>query len=144
MVALLLAKMASSHHGHKFMTIQADALLVVPLLVFVIVGVTVAVAKRGTRLKQIVFDRRQGMVVREARRLDPVWQGGIRLRDISAIELAPARSRAGTPQWELSLVSARAGGRKASLAAGSDRDGLRANGEELARFLNVPFKDATV
>jgi len=141
----VLAKMVATRPGHEFRldseSLQHILVMVLPMFIFGVVGLVVIM--RGTLggTKRIVFDRRQGMVWQEARKLDPVWQGGIRLRDISSVELAPLPSRAGAVLFELSLLSPRAGGQKASLATGANRDEFRINGAELARFLNVPFTD---
>jgi hypothetical protein len=102
------------------------------------VGLTLRFAAGST--KAITFDRKQGMVWKEARRLEPVWQGGIRLRDVSAIELAPA-AHANHARWELWLVSSTRRDLRALMAADATPDNLRANAAELSRFLNIPFTD---
>lgn len=138
MAAILVAKAVTvkAKPGDLF-----AALVTILLLVF---SLGLAVARRvhrGPLAGNITFDRRQGMAYKQARRLEPVWQGGIRLRDVSAIELVPAAQCANQVRWELYLVSSARRDLRALLATDSMPDNLRTNARELSRFLNIPLTD---
>ncbi len=139
LIAVALVVLKQAHSVHKESWEKLVVFPLIPLVFFLVFGIVVSLYGGRKVARGIVFDRKQGMVWKEARRLEPVWQGGIRLRDISSIELAPVQKRAGVPQWELSLLSPRAGGLKASLVVSGNPDELRVHGAELARLLNVTF-----
>jgi hypothetical protein len=140
MAAVLAAAIAANLSGHGHKSVMLPKAMTLLLTFLFTVGVAFAVVIRRVRHSaKILFDRKQGMVWKEARSLEPVWQGGIRLRDVSAIELAPASGR--SYRWELSLVSSTRRDLRAAIVSDVTPDGLRSNAAELSRFLNIPFTD---
>jgi hypothetical protein len=143
--ALVLVKMTVTRPGHEFRLGSESLQHILPmLLLFVCFGVIfLVVIMRGTSgIKRIVFDRRQGIVWKEARKLEPVWQGGLRLRDVASLELSTAPVR-GMTSFALDMVMSRPQGEKVRLIAYGNREAMKANAGELARFLNVPLADRT-
>lgn len=140
--AVLAAVIVSNpaHHRHQSVMVPKAMTLLLTFL-FTVGAALAVVAKRVRGSAKILFDRKQGMVWKEAGRLEPVWQGGIRLRDVSAIELAQASGR--SSRWELSLVSSTRRDLRALLVTDVIPDNLRADAAELSRFLNIPLCERT-
>jgi hypothetical protein len=140
LAGICLPVLATYRSGHKSVIEAKFVFMMLSFFGAFLVVALVARSQAGST-KSITFDRRQGMVYKEARKLEPVWQGGIRLRDISAIELASAPSRGAISMWELSLASSTRQDIRASLTKDANLDALRANAAELSRFLSIPFTD---
>jgi hypothetical protein len=144
LVAAGLVVMIVQRPGHDF-RLESESLqhiftLVLPMFIFGVIGLVIIM--RGTLggIKRIIFDRRQGMVYKEARKLDPIWQGGIRLRDVTSLELTTTTIR-GMTFFALELVMSRPQGEKVRLIAHGNREAMKADAGELARFLSIPLAD---
>jgi hypothetical protein len=148
----------SSHHLNEqpivfllFTGIVGIVLMVLALIIMLIDNVTgivgfvkgIAMAIGERFAGKIVFDHQQGTILRDARKLDPIWQGGLRLRDVASLELSTT-SVQGMTCFALDMVMSRPQGEKVRLVAHGNRDAMRADAAELARFLNIPLADRTV
>ena len=138
MVAVCLAAMATSRPGHK--SVLETKIGVMTLVFFGATGVSLQMFRfMAGSTRGITFDRRQGMVWKEGRKLEPIWQGGLRLRDVASLELTTV----GTLGLALEMVMSRPQGERARLIVDGNRDAMKANATELARFLNIPLNDHT-
>lgn len=144
--ALVLVKMGVTRPGQEFRLGSESLQHILPMLIFfvcfgvVFLVVIIRGALGGT--KGITFDRRQGMVWKEARKLEPIWQGGLRLRDVASLELVTTPLR-GMTCFALEMVMSRPQGERARLIVDGKRDAMKANAAELARFLGIPLADRT-
>jgi hypothetical protein len=141
-VAAGLVMMIVQRPGHKLRLEPLIFVLVIPMAIFGSFGLTTAVRSRSGTPRCITFDRRQGVVWKEARKLEPIWQGGIRLRDVASLELNTTPLR-GVTCFALDMVMSRPQGQRARLIVHVNRDVMKADAGELARFLNLPLTDRT-
>jgi|GEM_PF-6177307 len=95
---------------------------------------------------KIFFDRRESIIIKDAREVEPVFQGGIRFRDVAALQICSGivmNSNREFKTFELNLVLSSPPGQRAHLISHAKEQDLRDDARQLAQFLKVPLLDHT-
>jgi hypothetical protein len=132
--------------GALIVHIGVPVLMIVFSIVPIIIGWLSLSGKIGP--KKIFFDRRESMIIKDARKVEPVFQGGIRFSYVAAIQICSgivrdSHSHREFKTFELNLVLSSPPGPRARLISHAKEKDLRDDARQLAQFLKVPLLDHT-
>jgi len=120
----------------------------VPMIFFSIVPAIIGWLSLSGKIgpKKIFFDRRESVIIKDSPKVEPVFQGGIRFRDVAALQICSGivkDTKRVFKTFELNLVLSSPPGRRVSLISHAKEQDLRDDACQLAQFLNVPLLDHT-
>ncbi|MCI0499407.1 MAG: hypothetical protein L0Y36_06980 [Planctomycetales bacterium] len=132
-------------HGRgveKYLPVIVPMAMIIGGVVLVFIAVAGLKGKLGTR--KIIFDRRQKIVIKEARKVEPLFEGGLRLKDVAALQVCTGKiggSKGSYTTFELNLVLNKPAGERISLVNHSKGISLLEDARQLAEFLKLPLLD---
>jgi hypothetical protein len=124
----------------------------VPLVIFGIEGLVVIwLGLAGVMGKRddgrIVFDRRQGVIVKKARNGDPFLSNDMRIRNVAAVQICSGivhGSEGDITRFQLNLVLLKPAGERIRVVNRMKEEAVRADARQLAKFLDVSLWDHLV
>jgi hypothetical protein len=130
----------AGHEALKYASIIIPAALAVGGVVAILIGTAGLKGKLSTR--QILFDRRRGIAVKEARKVEPAFEDGLSLKNVAAVQLCYGKMM-NSKGCEINLILNEPAGQRINLVSQLGKGALRNDAEQLAEFLKVPFIDST-
>ncbi len=134
----------SNPHAAFIVHTSVPVLIIAFSIVIIFIGWLGISGKIGP--KKIFFDRRESLIIKDAGKQEPVFQGGIRFRDVAALQICSgivSNDRNEFKTFELNLVLLSPTGQRVHLISHSKEDDLRNDAHQLAEFLKVPLIDHT-
>ena len=130
--------------GFAWISIAPPVIFGIAGLVAVAWGLTGLMGKRDDG--RVVFDRGQGLVVKKAREANSVASDDLRIRNVAAVQLCSGiipGSEGDSKVFELNLVLMKPAGERIRLLGRMNEATIRADAQQLAKFLDVSLWDHT-